>query len=516
MTLGPDRRRPHRRSLAALALGGLVFLAPLGCDKMESAENQGDREMKKAADEGWAKRRLPTTQSLKAALTDFNTANGVTSASLTTKIRARTLQAQTEFDLGTRDAADLRKLYPQIGRLIWEIGQDGIRITEINEAAAAITKTEPTLATKAVADKRAEMVMAGEAAGQAAAALQGKIDAINKQVADWQQQKDALIKSADDDANASKTKTGKEASDLLDKAAESRRKGSNLGHDIDKLSSGLFALQRDLDVEQLKKKTADDAVAALDARKKGIDDAWAASQAEVKKLQDEAKAVGQELADKAKALDDLNKRADALRKSALARFDDAAKHYKAATDDATKLVTTIGSWERQEKMQQSTERPAWKRTRELYTPNNLNRLQAEALHAQGALLSEQAAIAREEEHVAADLAAPLGAAQVTVPATLTDAAGLKAAADADKMFNAAAQKYADAYGGGFLAAAPTVAARIGHMYALFGEYVNSARVPDKLDATKLAEPKKEYDEIQKLDPNDPALKLAPEPLVKGG
>jgi hypothetical protein len=502
--------------LAALALGGLIFLAPLGCEKMESAESQGDREATKAVDEGWAARRIPTAQTLKTALAKFNEATGVSTASLPTKIRARTLQAQTEYELGKRDAEELRALYPTIGRLTWEIGQDGIRINEINEAAAAITKTEPTTSSKAVADKRAEMVMTGEAAGQAAAALQGKIDAINKQVADWQQQKDALIKSADDDTAAAAKLSGQQASDLLDKAAESRRKAGNLGHDIDKLSAGLFALQRDLEVEQLKKKTADDAVAALDARKKAIDDAWAASQADVKKLQDDAKAVGQQLADKAKTLDETNKKADAIRKGALAQFDSAAKHYAAAGADATKLLLMIGSWESQEKMRESTEVKAWKRTKELYTPNNLSRLQADALQAGAQVLAEQVALAREQEHVAADLAAPLGVAQVTVPATLADPAAIKATqAASDKLFAEAAQKYADAYGGGFLSPSPTIAAHIGRMYALFGEYLNDARTADKLDPTKLKKANDEFQDVKKLDSSETAVKLVPEPIQKG-
>src|SRR3954451_21752765 len=96
---------PNRRPLATIALGSLVVLTSFACDKLESDQLQGERLVKASAEAGIkARRGLPTTQSLTAALSELQKAAGVSQASTTSKIRARSLEAQTEVVRGNRVA----------------------------------------------------------------------------------------------------------------------------------------------------------------------------------------------------------------------------------------------------------------------------------------------------------------------------------------------------------------------------------------------------------------------------
>src|SRR5947209_2646795 len=94
------------------------------------------------------------------------------------------------------------------------------------------------------AEKRRTATTQSLAAAKKASDLQGEIDKIKQQVAALTQQKDAAMSEAETAADKASKASDKDAAAMLDAATESRRKGSNIGHDIDKQSAALLPLER--------------------------------------------------------------------------------------------------------------------------------------------------------------------------------------------------------------------------------------------------------------------------------
>jgi hypothetical protein len=328
---------PKRSSVLALAISGLVLTSATGCG--DGDQRAADKEIRANVAAAIESRRIPSTQGVNTALAELNKADkSAASASAVGKVDARSSLAEVELEAGRREARALAQIEPQISQTLWEIALLGGQIDRLNAATTAGAKGTPDATLKAIADKRAEMVTAGEAASKKAAELQGEIDKVKAQVAQLTQQKDGAANEADALADKAAKANGKEASDLADQATEARRKAGNVGHEIDKVAAALLPLERDLAVEQGKKKTADDAVATLDADKANIDAAWQALQARGNDQKQLTAKLGQDLATKAQRLDDLTKQAAGTRAKAIEYFTKSAQHAAAAFSDANALA----------------------------------------------------------------------------------------------------------------------------------------------------------------------------------
>jgi hypothetical protein len=501
------RSSSKRRSLLTLAIGGILVTA-VGCDSMESDQRKADNKVKASVDKGKDIRRAGTTQSLTAALAEFNKAAGETAASPTSKIRAKSIQAQTEFESGERLVRDLSVLSPTISRLVWDISQTTSQVEKFNDNAKALAATNPDAPLAAIATKRTEMVAAGEAAGKKAAELQGGIDKIKGEVDALIKQKDAALAEADASADQASKATGKAAADLLDKAGEGRRKSGNLGHDIDKLSATLLPLERDLAVEQGKKKNADEAVAALDASKKAFEENWQAMQAKMAEQKAQVAKLGEELTAKAKELDDANKQAAALRQKAVEQFKASATHYSGASSDAKGLATELGQWSNGEKFREAPEKKAWDQLKLIYNQNIFKLLEAEADNARADALNAKGADLAAQQQLVASIKPTLAGAGITLPASLEAAGGgeAKTAMDeAGKAYTEAAEKFLGVYEAGGTPKDVQQAARISRMFSLYGQYLNGGEKA-KLDVAKEA-----YKAVG-FDKEDPMLKYLPADL----
>src|SRR5258706_6422642 len=194
------KRFSKRHSILRLALGSLV-LTSIGWDWMESDASKADRKVQRSVMESAEKRRIPTTQSLAAAMADLNTAAKETGASLTGKIEAKSMLAQAEFEAGDRTLRELNSLDPAISRALWDIAQIAAQIQRVNDAAKALAATNPEATLKMIADKKAEMTAAGAAAAKKASDLQAEIDKIKGQLATLTQQKDAAMAEAESAAD---------------------------------------------------------------------------------------------------------------------------------------------------------------------------------------------------------------------------------------------------------------------------------------------------------------------------
>src|SRR5256885_1004694 len=226
---------------------------------------------------------------------------------------------------------------------------------------------------------------------------------------------------ADAAADKASKANPKEASPLLDAAGEARRKGGNLGHEIDRQSAALLPLERDLAVEQLKKKNAEEGVAMLDENKKTVEAMWQTVQASIAAYQAAAAKLGEQLAAQAKTLDDLTRQAEDLRAKAIDQFNKSAGHYESAAKDAKDLSTQLGQWGNKS-FSTSPERKAWDQLKSIYNMNIFKLGEAEARTAVASVYSRQAAMYDAREKLTATIAPTLTAAGIQTPAPLADAA----------------------------------------------------------------------------------------------
>ena len=495
---------PKRRSALALAISGLVLTSAAGCG--DGDQRAADKNIRETVSKAFDARRIPTTQSVQTAIADLSKAanTDANAASNVGKIEARSNLAQAELEAARREVRTLAGIEPQVSQALWEVARIAARIERLNTAQAAGAKASPDAILKGIADRRQQMVAAGEAASKRIAELQGQIDKIKGEVANLTQQKDAAAAEADALADRASKATGKEASDLADQANESRRKAGHLGHDIDRTSAALLPLERDLAAEQTKKKTADEAVVALDANRADVESAWQAAQAKAAEQKTAAGQLGQELTDRGRQLEELSKQATEVRSRAADMFAKSAQHSGAAAKDATALATELGKWS--QNFAQSPEKKAWDQLKATYSMGTFRLAEAEAEHSLGNLHNEHALQLQERQQVAAQIAKTLQDAGITMPPVLAAAqAEHKAAAEAaNAAYTSAAQKFIDVYQG----SAPKElqnSAHISRMFSLYGQYLGG-------DKSKLAEAKAEVAEAFAERTDDPLVRSLPAEL----
>lgn len=474
-----------RCTVLTLALGGLVFTSA-ACD--ESAERQADRKVQSAVESSKAHRAKATTQEFNSALADLNTAASQQAASLSERIRANALLGEIEFEAGDRAVRELNPIDSEIARGVWEISQLGSQIAGLNSSSKSLAGNDPSAALKEIASKRGELATASSAAGQKAQELQGQIDKIKAQVNELIKQKDAAIAEADGAADKASKASLKEADALMDTVTESRRKAGNLGHDIDKVSATLLPLERDLATEEGKKKSADDAIATLEARKQILEGNWSTVQSQIQAQKTQIGKLGEELSSKATALDTLNKQAAAIRVRALDHFDKSAKHNSMASNDAKTLGGQLLTWSGSQSFGTAPEKKAWERLREVYNLNAFKLFEAEANNAAGNVHSRAAEQLMVQQNLAGNLAKQLADAGVPAPATLSSgiAADQKKEVDAaNKAFTDAATKFESVYTVGTNPKEMKDVAQLSQMFSLYGDFLATGDQKKLKDAQKV-------------------------------
>lgn len=491
-------------AVVTLALGGLVFTS-VACDDMQSAERKDDLKVREAIDSSAKSRQTATTKNWDEAVKDLNTAVSFKAASPAEKIRASSLLAEAEFEAGDRFLRDAHKIEPKVSAALWDIAQTAAQIQGVNTSVKALQASDPAAQLTAIDAKRAEGVAAAAAAAQKAGEFQTKLQAVKSQIDGLIKQKDAAIAEADAAADKASKASLKEADALQDTVIESRRKAGNLGHEIDKVSGGLMPLERDMAAEEEKKKSADEAVAVMDASKKAVETNWTTVQGQIQSLKGEASKLGETLSSQSKTLEDLNKEVAGLRAKALEQFKKSATHYAAASNEAKTLAGTLDKWSANEKFRQSPEMTAWKDLRAVYNLNGFKLLEAQAENAQGNIHSAAAAQMGEQARVVASITKPLTDAGITMPASLKGD-DVKAEVDeASKAFADAAKNFDDVAQFGPNPKDLKDSARLARVFSLYGQYLNG-------DASKLKDAKEEMGKAFEGRKDDPAMRIFPADL----
>ncbi|HEY7118412.1 MAG TPA: hypothetical protein VH475_17620, partial [Tepidisphaeraceae bacterium] len=270
------------------------------------------------------------------------------------------------------------------------------------------------------------------------------------------------------------------------------------------LAAKLLPLERDLATEQQKKKTADEAVAGLDANKSAADTTWQATQGKTQELKQMVAKLGDQLGAQTKRLDELTRQANDLRARAADQFSKAAQNSAQAASDAAKLAQQLGTWSNN--FPTSPEKKAWEQLRATYNTNIFKLAEAQADNALGNLHARHANQLEARQHLAAGVADIMQKAALTAPATLgvaaVDAEHKKAADAANKAYTDAAQKFQDVYQVGTTPKDVKDIAQISRMYSLYAQYLNG-------DKAAIGEAKKVYQEAFSDRKDDPFARSVP-------
>jgi hypothetical protein len=219
-----------------------------------------------------------------------------------------------------------------------------------------------------------------------------------------------------------------------------------------------------------------------------------------------ASKLGEELAARAKTLDDLTKQGADLRAKAADQFQKAIANNAAASAEAKTLGTELGTWGNDQRFSKAPEKKAWDQLRQTYHLNVFKLLEAEAYNALGDLYAGQAAQLEARQKLAASISKTLQEAGVTAPPTLADNGELaKATQAAGNAYTEAAKRFVDVYEGSGTPTDVKQAAKISRIFSLYGQYLNG-------DKGKLSEAKAAVKEAFNDPKTDPMVATFPAEL----
>jgi hypothetical protein len=489
--------RTRGLGILSLAVCGLVFTGA-GCDQFKSSQEKANDRVAEASKAAAAKK-TPTTQGYDTAITELGKAVGEQAASDATKIQARALLAQTEFEAGQHFARELHRIEPEITRALWDISQLTGQIAAMNVTGQAMLGSNPKTPLETVAAKQQEMQNTATAAAEKVKALQGQIAKIEGEIKTLTDQKNQVQAQADAEATKAGNTPEKEAAPLKIQAIESKRKADNLGHQIVKLQDSLTPLQRDLAVEQTLQKNAQDAVAALEQRKQMFEGNWTTVQEQVGKQKELSSKRAAELAEMARKLNALAKQAAEVRSRAVDQLTKSADHYADASRIAGQLATTLRGL--RSKQVGAPEIKAWDGLMALYDLNTFKLLEGQVRNSLGNVHASHAKLAASRKALAAEAAKALQGAGAAVPPELAGTADQDLAASskaADDAFKAAATLMDNVASVGRQEVKP--AGQLGQLFAAYGQYLASGKPED------LTLAKSQYDKLKE----DPAVAHLPE------
>jgi len=507
-----SKRSPLWRAVSAVALSGLL-LAGTGCDTFDSDQAKADKKVAASLKKSVATRRQPSVKNLDAVVTDLTGALKEKDATESRKIAARSLLAETQFELGDKVTIDLIPVESRIADLIWQVGQLGASIHAVNLEVESLSKSEPTPTIEEIAKKRTTLEAEAKAAATKAGEIQAQITAAQGKIAELVQQQQALRTQADADRIKASKLTGKEQVAALDAVTETMRKAENVGHEIFKVSGALtpatdaggdkpwedpknkplIPFQQDLATENEKKAQAEKTIAGLAVTEKTVTDAWAGVKAQMEERKKAAATLGEQLAKTADELTKVEKEAADLREKAMTYYKAAETAWAATAGDAAKLGNRLKSWSTDVKYAGLPEAKAWKNLAETYNHHFFKLLQGRALDRIGSRQAAAAAIQDAKAQVSQKIAGALKAANITPPASLAAAASTAEKSAATAAYDASLALYTDIFQYGLNPAVLKDSAKLSNMFTLYGEYQLTG------DAKKLEAARSQYGEIFTTD-----------------
>jgi predicted nuclease with TOPRIM domain len=233
--------------------------------------------------------------------------------------------------------------------------------------------------------------------------VQGQINELQSKIEAVQQQRDQLLRQANEQALASEAAEGEEAVKLFTRGSELRKEAADLAVQLDSLDADLQPLQQELAIAEAQQAILENVITQFQEQAKLADASWQQVQQQVKDQQalalriigdeqpgqmDPAQSRGNNIAEKASLMNDFFARADELREQALQNLREAAKHFDDAQSSANALRSQIQA--AGPAFQTRPEATAWRHLRELIAPAVYQLQKAHAMRLQGDALSTRA------------------------------------------------------------------------------------------------------------------------------
>jgi hypothetical protein len=466
-----------RHPALALAIAGLASasLLPLvgGCERLESAQTQADRQVSQSIAAGQDRSDL-------AKLQQAANESGASYAA----------QARAKRELGQAQLQAANALMPQIdaneirnARLVFEIGQLAADLSAANTMVAGLNANDPA-AVVAAADQQVAAAQGGAggagaqgawfthdqitiptlaAAKQKISSLEGQVTKLQDQIKQLTDQRDKATTQADQLTGKSESEKGRQSVDDYKKAADLRKQAADLDRQINVAQANLAAQQHDLALAQSQQKAIEEAIKQFQDQKAAIATRWQSIQKQADNQSESAKKIfdsgntappatqpgdsndldADSITAKLAALSARATQTDALRKQAQQNLTDAAKNFAAAADAAQRLQTELGPKINSEAYRGTPQAAAWKALTATVNPADDRLQQATAEHTLATLLTDHAALLYSRARLASALGPILQAAKITPPADLPAEADLKAQADSARENASAAFKSAD-------------------------------------------------------------------------
>jgi len=401
-------------------------------------------------------------QGLAAVRNGLQQAAAQSNASPMAQARSNGMLAQVEMQMANDLLPRIDDGEVRMSQLITQIRQLGESISTANALIAGYRKYDPEDVKHAAATQQA--AAAGDAnnaewiknaAGNGAkglptlsavnqeiSRLEGELTKAQDELKDLTSKRADFLKEADAVEQQSRDKAPKEGLELYKRAAELRKKATDVRIAMDKIQNRIVPLQGDLAVANAQKQVLTEAVAQFEEQSqqaaKSAAEIAQRSQEQQKVSQSVAEGPGQTITTKAAELAELDKKVKADRDAAIELFTSAIGHFGQAYNGATQLELTLGS--RQNDLpSDSPEATAVKGLKTLYGPQVYRVDKAIASQALAMLLARETAVYKHWDDVAKVVKAAVDQAGLKAPPALTDGEAqrqyAKAKTDADQAFH---------------------------------------------------------------------------------
>ncbi len=446
----PSHSQRSNSLLLTAALAALATFA--GCDKLEHAGRQGDKDVEKQLVKADVDRSegADRNKAQDRAVDDLRAAAAISAASPAGQVQARGELAREQFERALRRMPEIARRTQEIDLGLWELASIGDQIRTIQAANTGYVKLDPAEALDTAKKAQEADQAAITKAKSDAAAAQAELDKRQKEIDGLKAQRTAAETEAESLTQKSAAAKGKDSVDLFRQSTDAGIKAGTLAAQIEIKNAALVPFQHSLAIAQEQQKFWEESNKELDARKSQLDTSWQAVQAQMKGVNDLAGRIAtQSLTPKsdnkrentAARLARLTKENDQDRAAVAQDLSEATQNYDAAAVSAKTVRDQVAARAAAltDKNSKDSVLPALATLVYLYDENNYLLPKGHAQSALAGLLADSANETRLRAQVAKQLADALKGSNIPLPKELavTDADATAAAAKADAAYTEA-------------------------------------------------------------------------------
>jgi hypothetical protein len=401
-----------KRAATVVLAGGML----IGCTDDRAADKKVRATLAQARQAAVTGTPAETLQLLSTAASTEGASDGMIAV-------AKGAQAQNELEQANRIILDIERKEMELRRVVFEITQLAVQIRASGSAADGYRQFDPKAAREKIAEKIAEAqggpgkptwfthgnstIPTLSAIKQDVSRLEGEITQLQEQIKNVTSQRDAFMDDAEKASAQAEQLKGREAVDVFKKSSDLRKQAGEKSIELDKLTSQLARLERDLSIAKGQESILNEVVAGLQAQSSQLEAGWKQVDTHIARQKQLAAEIlgtasatsdptasadpkSKPIADKAVELDQLVKELETLRGEALPLLDSAIKHFSDAYEKATAYSSMLQGLLTDPKNENRPERVAWEGSKNAIAPFQYRFQQAGAQRVLGTLHASHA------------------------------------------------------------------------------------------------------------------------------